>query len=64
MKKWILRAFILLFFLAFIGIGSSSAAIILPQKPQQQSDQNEADQESLNGSCGDEMACASRKSLR
>jgi hypothetical protein len=49
MKKWILRAFILLFFLSFIGVGSSSAAIILPQKPQQQ---NEEDQEALNGSCG------------
>src|SRR6266487_5670135 len=49
MKRWILRAFVLLFFLTFIGIGSSSAAIILPQKRQQQ---NEADQEALNGSCG------------
>jgi hypothetical protein len=49
MKKWILRAFILLFFVTFIGIGSTSAANILPQKPQQQ---NEADQEALNGSCG------------
>ncbi len=52
MKRWILRAFVLLFFLTFIGIGSSSAAIILPQKPQLQSDQNEVDQEALNGSCG------------
>src|SRR5438034_9644665 len=49
MKKWMLRAFVLLFFLTFTGIGSSSAAIILPQKPQQQ---NEVDQEALNGSCG------------
>jgi hypothetical protein len=52
MKKWILRAFVIFFFLTFIGIGSSSAAIILPQKPQPQSDQNEVDQEALNGSCG------------
>src|SRR6266700_2901100 len=52
MKKWVLRAFVLLFFLTFIGIGSSSAANILPQKPQLQSDHNEADQEALNGSCG------------
>jgi hypothetical protein len=52
MKKWILRAIILLFFLAFIGIGTSSAAIILHQKPQQHSDPNEVDQEALNGSCG------------
>jgi hypothetical protein len=52
MTKWILRAFVLLFFLTFIGIGSSSAAIILPQKPQLQRDYNEADQEALIGSCG------------
>jgi hypothetical protein len=52
MKKWILRAFALLFFLTFISVGSSSAAIILPQKPQLQSDQSEVDQEALSGSCG------------
>ena len=52
MKKLILRAFFLLFLLTFIGIGSSSAALILPHKPQLQSDQSEADQEALNGSCG------------
>ena len=52
MKRWILRAFVLLFFLTFTGIGSSSAAIILPQNPQQQGEHNEADQEALNGSCG------------
>jgi len=52
MKKWILRAIILLFFLAFIGIGTSSAAIILHQRQQQHSDPNEVDQEALNGSCG------------
>jgi hypothetical protein len=49
MKKWILRAFLLLFFLTFIGVGSTSAAIILHQKPQSQSD---GEQEPLNGSCG------------
>jgi hypothetical protein len=49
MKRWILRIFVLLFFLTFVGIGSSSAASILPLKPQQQ---NEEDQEPLNGSCG------------
>jgi hypothetical protein len=52
MKKWIIRAFALLFFLTFISVGSSSAAIILPQKPQLQSDQSEVDQEALSGSCG------------
>src|SRR5438270_9939721 len=52
MKRWILRAFVLLFFLTFTGIGSSSAAIIRPQNPQQQGEHNEADQEALNGSCG------------
>jgi hypothetical protein len=52
MKKWILRVVVLLFFLTFIDIGSSSAAIILPQSQQPQSDQNEVDQEALNGSCG------------
>jgi hypothetical protein len=52
MKRWILRSFVLLFFLTFIGVGSSSAAVILPQKPQLQSDHSEADQEALNGSCG------------
>jgi len=52
MKKWILRAIVILLFFTFIGIGSSSAAIILHQKPQPQSDQSQVDQEALNGSCG------------
>ena len=52
MKKWIIQAFVLLFFLTFTGVGSSSAAIILPQKPQPQSDHNGVDQEAINGSCG------------
>jgi hypothetical protein len=51
MKKWILRALILLFFLTFIGIGSTAAAVILHQKPQP-GNQNQVDQEALNGSCG------------
>lgn len=52
MKKWILRAFVLLFLLAFTGIGSSSAAIVAPQQSQLQGDQNSGDQEALSGSCG------------
>ena len=52
MKKWILRVLILLFLLAFIGIGATSAAIIGSHRIQQQSDNNGEDQEALNGSCG------------
>src|SRR5712692_287373 len=52
MKKWILRALVLLFLLALTGGGSSSAAIVRPQQPQLQGDPNAADQEALNGSCG------------
>jgi hypothetical protein len=53
MKRWILRALILLFLLALVGGGSSSAAIVRPQSPQLQGDlSSEADQEALNGSCG------------
>jgi hypothetical protein len=52
MKKWILRAIVILLFFTFIGIGSSSAATILHQKQQPQSDQSQVDQEALNGSCG------------
>ncbi len=52
MKKWILRALVLLFLLALTGGGSSSAAIIYTQQPQLQGDRNSADQEALNGSCG------------
>ncbi|HZU00493.1 MAG TPA: hypothetical protein VFA10_12560, partial [Ktedonobacteraceae bacterium] len=53
MKRWILRAIVLLFLLALVGGGSSSAAIVRPQSPQLQSDlSSEADQEALNGSCG------------
>ena len=52
MKKWILRALVLLFLLALTGGGSSSAAIIRPQQPHLQGDPNAADQEALNGSCG------------
>ena len=52
MKKWILRVLVLLFLLAFIGVGASSAAIIASHRTQQQSDSNGEDQEPLNGSCG------------
>jgi hypothetical protein len=53
MKRWILRAIVLLFLLALVGGGSSSAAIVRPQSPQPQGDlSSEADQEALNGSCG------------
>ena len=52
MKKWILRVLILLFLLAFMGVGASSAAIIVSHRIQQQSDSNGEDQEALNGSCG------------
>jgi hypothetical protein len=52
MKKWILRALVLLFLLALAGGGTSSAAIIYTQQPQLQGDPNAADQEALNGSCG------------
>jgi hypothetical protein len=53
MKRWILRALILLFLLALVGGGSSSAAIVRPQSPQLQGDlSSETDQEALNGSCG------------
>jgi hypothetical protein len=51
-KKWILRALVLLFLLAFMGVGSSSAAIVDPQQSQLQGDQNTADQEAVIGSCG------------
>jgi hypothetical protein len=52
MKKWILRALVLLFLLVLAGGGTSSAAIIYTQQPQLQGDPNAADQEALNGSCG------------
>ncbi len=53
MKRWILRALVLLFLLAFTGGSSSSAAIVRTHQPQPQSDRSEAvDQEALNGSCG------------
>ena len=53
MKRWILRAIVLLFLLALVGGGSSSAAIVRPQSQQLQGDlSSEADQEALNGSCG------------
>ena len=52
MKKWILRVLVLFFLLAFMGIGTSSAAIIVSHQTQQQSDQNGDEQEALNGSCG------------
>ncbi|MGI9060003.1 MAG: hypothetical protein ACR2H5_15645 [Ktedonobacteraceae bacterium] len=55
MKRWILRAFVLLFLLflvAFAGGSSSSAAIVRPQPTQLQDDSNAVDQEALNGSCG------------
>ncbi len=52
MKKWILRALVLLFLLAFMGVGSSSAAIVAHQQSQLQGDQYSGDQEALNGSCG------------
>src|ERR1700730_2401269 len=47
-----LRALVLLFLLAFMGVGSSSAAIVGPQQSQLQGDQNPGDQEALKGSCG------------
>lgn len=52
MKKWILRAFVLLFLLAFTGVSASSAAIVHPPQTHSQSDQGTAEQEALNGSCG------------
>ncbi len=52
MKKWILSALILLFLLVFMGVGSSSAAIVRPQQSQLQGNQNPGDQEALRGSCG------------
>jgi hypothetical protein len=51
-KKWVLRVLILFFLLVFMGVGSSSAAIIGSQQAHQQGDSNAADQEALNGSCG------------
>ena len=51
-KKWILRVLVLLFLLAFIGVGATSAAIIASHRTQPQSDSNGEDQEPLNGSCG------------
>ena len=52
MKKWVLRVLVLFLLLAFMGIGASSAAIIVSHQTQQQSDQNGDEQEALNGSCG------------
>ena len=52
MKKWIPRVLVLLFMLAFMGITSSSAAIVGPQPPQAQGDQYTGDQEAVIGSCG------------
>jgi len=51
-KKWILRVLVLVFLLAFVGTGASSAAIIGSHQIQQRSDRNGEDQEALNGSCG------------
>jgi len=50
-KRWIPRVLLLLFLLAFMGVGASSAAILAPQQSQQGA-QNTDDQEALNGSCG------------
>jgi hypothetical protein len=53
MKRWILRALVLLFLLIVMGGSSSSAAIVHSHQPQLQDDRSEAgDQEALNGSCG------------
>lgn len=52
MKKWILRVPVLLFLLAFIGVGATSAAIIVSHRTQPQSNSNGDDPEPLNGSCG------------
>lgn len=52
MKKWILRVLVLLFLFAFIGVGATSAAIIVSHRTQPQSDSSGKDQEALNGSCG------------
>ncbi len=52
MKRWILRALILFFLLAFTGGASPSAAIVRPPQQQVQGDSGTADQEALNGYCG------------
>jgi hypothetical protein len=53
MKRWILRALVLLFLLAFAGGSYSFAAMVRPQQPQLQGDRGAAaDQEALNGFCG------------
>ena len=52
MKRWMLRALVLLFLLTFAGVSSSSAAIVRPQPSQIQGDSGGEDQEALNGSCG------------
>ncbi len=52
MKKWIFRVLVLFFLLAFIGIGATSAAIIVSHRTQPQSDNSGEDQEAMNGSCG------------
>src|SRR5438105_2405246 len=53
MKRWILRALVLLFLLIVMGGSSSSAAIVHPPQPQLPGDRSEVgDQEALNGSCG------------
>jgi hypothetical protein len=53
MKRWILRAIVLLCLLILMGGSSSSAAISQPLSPQLQGESNAAvDQEALNGSCG------------
>ena len=52
MKKWILRVLVLLFLLAFIGVGATSAAIIVSHRTQPQSGNNGDDPEPLSGSCG------------
>ncbi len=53
MKSWMLRAFVLLFLVAFAGGAVSSAASVNLRPPQLQDNHStEVDQEALNGSCG------------
>ncbi len=53
LKRWLLRAIVLLCVLIVMGGSSSSAAISQPLSPQLQGESNAAvDQEALNGSCG------------
>ena len=53
MKKWFLRALLVLFLLTLMAGSSSTATIVRPSQPQLQDDRStEVDQEPLNGSCG------------